>query len=75
MDIKDTKYGKVEIEIEGSPDDCYLTEGYSVTLERDLTDAELEEIYNEYAEEIYWHLREWEIANAYDRWKDSRYGD
>ena len=55
MIIKHIILGECELEIEHgrySSVDSYLAKGYSLTLDRELTDTELDWLQNEYAGEI-----------------------
>lgn len=54
MIIKDQKYGKVEcvIDIGYSAVDSMIEHAYSITLNRELTDKEMDDLQNRYAGEI-----------------------
>ncbi len=57
MYITDDVLGKCELEIHYdrfSSVDSYIMAGYSITLDRELTDSELDRLQDEYAGEIQW---------------------
>lgn len=61
MKLTNTRYGEIEVEISHGRESCvdsFITSGYSITLDRELTDDELDYLQDEYAGEI--QMESWE---------------